>query len=204
MIKLATFLMFMGYFFVKAQSIEDSRNDIMCEIEKGKSISEIYFLADSLDSKLVHYQDLFLKIPCINPLNPDNIKRISSGFGKRFHPIDRKYKVHNGIDISTNIGKAVYAAADGIIIDIEYSNKGYGKNVTIQHAYGYTTRYAHMSLILVLKKGQVIRLGEAIGMVGSTGKSTGNHLHFEIQKNQVYLNPTVFMKLRNTLISSSL
>lgn len=187
-------------FIIPAQSIHDDRNEIICELHFTSSYDEVQKLIDSLDHKLVDFQDLFLKLPSINPLNPKNIKRISDSFGKRFHPIDKRYKVHNGIDLSANIGKTVHAAADGIVTNIQYSNNGYGKNITIQHAYGYTTRYAHMALILVLKEGQKVKLGEPVGMVGSTGKSTGNHLHYEIRKFNSFLDPKYFLKLSSKIL----
>lgn len=183
-----------------SQSIHDNRNDIYCELQQSTSVSQLRSLIDSLAGEIGLYSDLFYKIPCINPLNPVNIKRLSSSFGKRFHPVDKKYKNHNGIDISTNIGKTVHAAADGTITDIQYSKSGYGKNITIEHAFGYTTRYAHMALILVLEKGQKVKLGEPIGMVGSTGKSTGNHLHYEVRKYNLFLNPLFFLDVSSQII----
>lgn len=192
--------MLFSLFFLNSQSLQDARNDVFCEIGQLDNAAEISALAKSLDDSFTSYEDLFYKIPCINPLNPNNVKRISSEFSKRrFHPIDKKYKVHNGIDLSTSIGKTVHAAADGTVINIQYSKKGYGKNITIQHAYGYTTRYAHMALILVLKEGQEVKLGEPIGMVGSTGKSTGNHLHFEILKDNSFINPRFYLTLLSNL-----
>ena len=132
------------------------------------------------------------------------ISTLVESLGDSFTSIDKKYKVHNGIDLSTSIGKTVHAAADGTVINIQYSKKGYGKNITIQHAYGYTTRYAHMALILVLKEGQKVKLGEPIGMVGSTGKSTGNHLHYEVKKEGVFLNPIGFFGLYSIISNSKI
>ena len=201
--KYTTVLLLFSLFLANAQSLQDARNDVFCEIGQLDSADEIATLAESLDSSFPSFKDLFYKVPCINPLNPNNVKRISSEFSKRrFHPIDKKYKVHNGIDLAANVGKTVHAAADGTVINIQYNKRGYGKNITIQHEYGYTTRYAHMVLILVLREGQKVKLGEPIGMVGSTGKSTGNHLHYEIKKDDDFLNPIDFFKL-HTIISSS-
>lgn len=192
--------MLFSLFLLNAQSLQDARNEVFCEIGQLDSASEISTLAESLGSSFSSYKDLFYKVPCINPLNPNNVKRISSEFSKRrFHPIDKKYKVHNGIDLAANVGKTVHAAADGVVTKIQYSKKGYGKNVTIQHAYGYTTKYAHMVLILVLKEGQKVKLGEPIGMVGSTGKSTGNHLHYEVRKYETHLDPILFLSLGSDL-----
>lgn len=201
MIKLIYIPILICYHTIFSQSIHDRRNDVYCELQEHTSISQLESLIDSLSGNIDQYKDLFYQLPCINPLNPNNIKRISSEFSKRrFHPIDKKYKVHNGIDLSAGIGKTVHAAADGIITQIQYSKRGYGKNVTIQHAYGYTTRYAHMALILVLKEGQKVKLGEPIGMVGSTGKSTGNHLHYEISKHNDFLNPVYFLDISSRIV----
>lgn len=187
---------------VFAQEHYDQRNEVICHLSEAKSFKDITVLIDALGSDINKHMDLFMSIPCINPLNPENVKRISSNFGKRFHPIDKKYKNHNGIDITSNIGKTVHAAADGIVVNIEYANEGYGKNVTIQHQYGYSTKYAHMALVLVLEEGQKVSIGEPIGMVGSTGKSTGNHLHYEVLKDNIYKDPALFLKL-GSLFSAS-
>lgn len=186
-----------------SQTSEDPCEKLESSLNEAKSYKRIYSLLDSIGNHTIFYSDLFLKIPCINPLNPKNIKRISSSYGKRYHPIDKKYKKHNGIDISSNIGTTVHAAADGVVTNIEYAKTGYGKNVTIKHAYGYTTKYAHMALILVLKQGQKVKLGEIIGMVGSTGKSTGNHLHYEIKKDNFFVNPSEYMILRKTTLDKT-
>lgn len=176
---------------------------IVERLNGAKTIEDIDSIVDSLGEESICYTGLFLKIPNINPLNPKNIKRISSSFGKRFHPIDKRFKVHNGIDIAGNIGTTVHSAADGIVEKIIYSKTGYGKSVTVRHSFGFETRYAHMAIITVLRKGQKVRRGEIIGMVGSTGKSTGNHLHFEVNKDGLYLDPIDFVK-PNPLISSIL
>lgn len=113
--------------------------------------------------------------------------RLSSRFGNRFHPIDHKVKFHQGIDIAAPRGTAIKAAAEGTVVFAGWS-KGYGNTVVIEHADGRQTRYAHAQKLFV-SKGDRIDAGEKIAAVGSTGKSTGPHLHFEIIENNRRINP---------------
>ena len=134
----------------------------------------------------------FDSVPTINPLNPKNQKRVSSRFGRRFHPIDSIMKPHLGIDISANAGTPVHAAASGTVTKVVASNYGYGNQVYIEHAYGFSTRYAHLYTYIV-QKGSTVKKGEIIGFVGNTGKSTANHIHFEIKKHDKHLDPLPFI-----------
>jgi murein DD-endopeptidase MepM/ murein hydrolase activator NlpD len=107
---------------------------------------------------------------------------ITSPFGNRKHPILRKYKLHTGVDIGADKGASIVAANSGTVIMAQYDKNGYGNMVVIDHGGGITTLYAHASKILV-KVGQDVKSGEVIAKVGSTGLSTGNHLHFEVRVN---------------------
>ncbi len=113
--------------------------------------------------------------------------RITSKFGNRFHPIDKKVKFHSGIDIYAKRGTPIRAAADGIVV---FAGKrgGYGNMVIIDHGNGRTSRYAHADKIFV-ERGQPIEGGKPIATVGSTGKATGPHLHFEFRENGKAVNP---------------
>lgn len=150
----------------------------------------IIILGNSIDL----YKDIFKYVPSINPLNPKKLKRVSSKFGKRFHPIDKVHKAHLGIDISAKLATPVHAAASGTVIKVIRSDFGYGNQVVIKHKYGFKTRYAHLHSFIV-KKGDTVKKGKVIGLVGTSGKSTGNHLHFEIIKNGNNVNPEPFFKL---------
>lgn len=163
-------------------------------LEKASSADQINNLVDLLGEKAYLYFDKFDLIPSINPLNPKNQKRVSSSFGTRFHPIDGRKKAHLGIDISAKAGTPIHAAASGTVKKTVYSSQGYGNQVYIDHSYGFSSRYAHMYTFIV-KEGQKVKKGEIIGFVGSTGKSTGNHIHFEIQKNGKHQDPYPFMQL---------
>jgi len=113
--------------------------------------------------------------------------RLSSFFGKRKHPIFKKNRFHNGLDIAAPHGTLIGAARDGVVVSTGW-NGGYGKAVTIDHGDGYKTLYGHMSVIYA-KPGQRVKAGKIIGRVGSTGLSTGPHLHFTLWHNGRLLNP---------------
>lgn len=98
------------------------------------------------------------------------------------------YSGHKGIDMATSYGSKVMASEDGVVISARHSNVSYGNCILIRHDNGYVTRYAHLSKILV-SEGETVSKGEVIGKVGSTGNSTGPHLHFEVIKNGVAQNP---------------
>ncbi|MBQ6927270.1 MAG: peptidoglycan DD-metalloendopeptidase family protein [Oscillospiraceae bacterium] len=115
---------------------------------------------------------------------------ISSRFGERIHPITGELKNHNGMDIASNMGTAVYAADGGKVVLAEWYG-GYGNCIMIDHGTGYKTLYGHLSVIGV-KNGQTVNQGEVIGQVGSTGNSTGPHLHFEVYLNGGRIDPEQF------------
>lgn len=114
-------------------------------------------------------------------------KRISSLYGYRIHPITGKRLFHDGLDIAANHGNAVYAYTDGRVVQAGW-NGGYGISILIDHGNGLKTRYAHLSRLNV-RVGQKVQTGQKIGAVGSTGNSTGPHLHFEVIKNGKTQNP---------------
>lgn len=112
---------------------------------------------------------------------------ISSSFGNRLHPTLNVWKFHTGIDIGCSAGKNIVAAASGKVIMSQWYG-GYGNCVMIDHGGGIVTLYGHASKLLV-SKGQVVKQGQVIALVGSTGRSTGPHLHFEVRKNGQYIDP---------------
>ena len=112
---------------------------------------------------------------------------ISSGFGSRRDPFTGDPDFHPGLDISGNTGQEILAPADGIVLGASY-NGNYGNLVTIRHGFGITTRYAHLSRFAV-NPGQQVRRGDVIGYVGTTGRSTSSHLHYEVLVNGQLTNP---------------
>jgi murein DD-endopeptidase MepM/ murein hydrolase activator NlpD len=115
---------------------------------------------------------------------------VSSRFGLRIHPITGVQKTHTGMDIASNQGTAVYAS-DGGTVTLAGWNGGYGNCIMIDHGNGYVTLYGHLSAINV-SQGQTVSQGETIGLVGSTGNSTGPHLHFEVLQNGTRIDPEQF------------
>ncbi len=152
-------------------------------IIQSKSYEELTGLAKATSEKMA-------SIPAISPINTKNLNKGISGFGSRLHPIYKIKKRHTGIDLASPIGTPIYATGDGKISNAGREG-GYGNLVKINHGYGYETLYGHMSKILV-KKGQNVKRGEIIGHVGSTGVSTGPHLHYEVIKNKKHVNPIDF------------
>jgi murein DD-endopeptidase MepM/ murein hydrolase activator NlpD len=112
---------------------------------------------------------------------------MSSGFGYRVSPFTGQKEFHKGIDLATRMGAPIVAPADGMVSSIAWDH-GYGRVVTIKHGYGVSTKYAHLKKALV-KKGQYVKRGETIALVGNTGRSTGPHLHYEVHLNKVNVNP---------------
>lgn len=133
-------------------------------------------------------EKLLASIPAIQPVRNIDLKRKISGFGFRIDPIYKTVQKHTGMDFTADKGSDVYVTGDGVVEEIERKKWGYGNCIIVHHGYGYKTRYAHLSSVKV-KVGQKLKRGELIGLVGSTGKSTGPHLHYEVEVNGEKVNP---------------
>ena len=131
------------------------------------------------------------KIPSIIPIKNLGSGRISSGYGNRFHPVLKTVKHHGGIDIACS--DTIIVSADGIVEKVDYSIT-LGKYVVVNHENGYVTKYGHLSKVLVFE-GETLKLGSNIGIAGSTGLATGNHLHYIITKNNKEINPVDYLLL---------
>jgi murein DD-endopeptidase MepM/ murein hydrolase activator NlpD len=127
-------------------------------------------------------------IPAIQPVRNEDLKSQISGYGYRIDPVYKTRQMHTGMDFTADIGTDVYATGDGVVELVEEKLWGYGKSIIINHGFGYKTLYAHLSGFKV-RPGQKVTRGELIGLVGSTGKSTGPHLHYEVIKNGEKVNP---------------
>ena len=170
-----------------------SKSDLL--IETSKKIDNLtrrmVVQTESYDNimKLVQDKEKFLaSIPAISPIADRNLKRFASGYGYRIHPIYRTLKMHKGIDLTAPTGTKVYATGGGKVISAGYATGGYGIKVIIDHGYGYKTLYAHLNKVNV-KVGKRVARGDVIGEVGSTGRSTAPHLHYEVRKNDQTENP---------------
>ena len=141
---------------------------------------------DQLQEALANQQDRLAHIPSVMPINIADYT-MSSGYGWRVDPIYGSSKFHEGLDFAASKGTDVFATGDGKV-NIAGREKGYGNCIDIDHGYNYVTRYAHLSEILV-KPGEEVKRGQLIGKVGSTGKSTGPHLHYEVRYKDTPQNP---------------
>ena len=144
-------------------------------------------LVGMMDNK----EKLLAATPAIQPVSNSDLKRIASGFGYRIDPVYKTVKLHPGLDFSAPAGTPIYATADGTVEFSGNRGDGYGNNVIINHGYGYKTLYGHMFRIKA-RGGQRLKRGEVIGWVGSTGKSTGPHCHYEVIKNGNKIDPIYF------------
>lgn len=133
-------------------------------------------------------EKMLASIPAIQPVRNNDLKKMASGYGYRIDPIYKTRRMHSGMDFTANTGTEVYATGDGVIEALERSGWGYGNCIVVNHGFGYKTRYAHLSAFKI-KAGQRVKRGELIGLVGSTGKSTGPHLHYEVEKSGNKVNP---------------
>jgi len=181
-------LLVFAYYSYRPKLVYDAEGKI---IQIDKKIDGIYstikLLAQNdsiINVQLMHY-------PAIHPIPIIPSTRISSTYNERVDPINHERMFHWGIDYLANIGTPVYATGDGIINNAGTVD-GYGKNIKINHGNGYESSYSHLSEIDVAIN-QDVKRGDIIGRVGSTGKSTGNHLHYEILYLEKKINPNIFI-----------
>lgn len=158
-------------------------------ITRARDYGELTVVVDNMRKESPNFRF----IPGIIPLKPGTYRRISSHFGMRFHPIRKVNKMHYGMDISAAIGTPVYATADGTTAVASFGVSGYGTMVKVTHPFGFATIYGHLRSFSCTR-GQAIRRGQLIGYVGSTGMSTGPHLHYEIVKNGRRIDPIEFVQ----------
>jgi murein DD-endopeptidase MepM/ murein hydrolase activator NlpD len=174
--------------FQYAELVESTRSQLN-ELSK-----ELHVLTKSYEeiTKLASEKQQLLKaIPSIQPIKNKELTRIASGYGKRIHPIYKTTQFHEGLDFTTDIGAPVYATGKGEVVRKDYSKRGYGNQLVIDHGYGYKTRYAHLNEFKA-EEGETVKRGEMIATIGNTGLSTGPHLHYEVRKDGKPVNPISF------------
>ncbi|HAA00434.1 MAG TPA: peptidase M23 [Flavobacteriales bacterium] len=172
------------------------------EYESGQLMTETWQALDRIEKKLYAQSKSFdeviklaktkekmlSSIPAIIPVNRKDLRAGIGPYGWRIDPIYKTRAMHTGMDFPSETGTPVYATGDGKVINVESNYWGYGNIVLIDHGFGYQTMYAHLSAFKA-KIGQVVKRGEVIGLVGSTGKSTAPHLHYEVLRNGEKVNP---------------
>ena len=168
-----------------ASSITNTLNNLNSRITvQKKSYDEVNELVKNKEQLLSH-------TPAIQPVSNKDLSRIASGYGSRIDPVYKTIKFHYGLDFAAPQGTPIYATADGVTTVAGSTGNGYGNHVIINHGYGYETLYGHMVRVKV-RNGQSVKRGEVIGWVGSTGKSTGPHCHYEVHKYGQKIDPIYF------------
>lgn len=147
--------------------------------------------------KLDNLADGAIAVPSEKPVRT---AEFTSGYGTRTDPFQGRAARHQGIDLAAPMGTPIYATADGIVTTAGWNNGGYGNLIKIDHGRGIETRYGHLSAILVSAGQHVVR-GQQIARMGSTGRSTGSHLHYEVRIDDHAVNPIPFMKSNDYLIA---
>lgn len=178
------------------------RERLLYEIEERivKYLFQIpdYSYISSLETYFRYSPGLLDEIPSCVPLEKGDY-RLGSAYGYRVHPISGKRKKHMGLDFAAPRDKQVYATASGTVVSIARAETGYGAHIIIRHRFGFRTLYGHLTKILV-GKGQFVEQHELIGTVGSSGNSTGYHLHYEISKNGEKIDPIPSLDLKRKII----
>jgi len=144
-----------------------------------------------IDELIKNKAQILSHTPAIQPVANKDLNRIASGFGYRIDPVYKTVKMHAGLDFAAPQGTPIYATANGTVSISGNKGNGYGNHVIINHGYGYQTLYGHMVKVKA-NAGQKVSRGEVIGWVGSTGKSTGPHCHYEVHKNGNKIDPVYF------------
>ncbi|MBR4376733.1 MAG: peptidoglycan DD-metalloendopeptidase family protein [Spirochaetia bacterium] len=151
---------------------------------------------DQIAKMLQAQQSLIVELPTIWPLR-DVRGYVTSYFGPTTHPFTKHWYLHKGIDIAYSRGTKVVSTADGKVIEKAFDAEGYGNYIVIKHKYGFYTRYAHMDKVYV-KEGQNVQQGEVIGTLGSTGLSTGPHLHYEVRIGSQVVDPQRYLDFNSS------
>ena len=154
---------------------------------------ETYIQAKSYDEllELAKTQEVRMEnLPAIQPVLNKDLKRTASGYGMRIDPVYHVRRFHAGMDFSAPVGTDVFATGNAKVVFTGWK-QGYGNTVELDHGFGYTTLYAHLYKIIV-RKGQNVKRGDVIALVGNTGKSTGPHLHYEVRYQDKPVDPRNF------------
>ena len=163
---------------------------------------QTYALSRSLDEVQLLAKDkeqMSLAVPAIWPIDRTRLKAFYAFGVRKKHPILKIRTMHKGVDMSTDYGVPVYATGDGVVekVDMGKRRRGYGRQILINHKFGYKTRYAHLQKMFV-KPGEKVQRGQLIGEVGSTGGSTGPHLHYEVIYRNKQVNPVNYFNRNMT------
>jgi murein DD-endopeptidase MepM/ murein hydrolase activator NlpD len=172
-----------GFLTGEASLILNEAQSLIEKLSRETKLQQASY--EEIRKKLEFNRELFAAMPAIKPMaGPYS----PNGFGMRLHPVLHVYRMHPGLDIPNDVGTAVYASGDGVVRYAGHTAGGYGIVVEVNHGFGYTTLYAHLSQVLV-RPGQRVRRGELIAKCGRSGLVSGPHLHYEVRRNGTAQNP---------------
>lgn len=188
LIALSIVAVWIGFLYLidkeRVDKVSYSTEKINKKIDTIFTVLKVLVHNDSVaDIQLRHF-------PTSPPMDLINMTKVASIFQNRIDPITKKRQFHWGIDYDASKDTKIYASAEGTVEEADW-NDGYGRYIRINHANGYVTVYAHLDSLKV-HKGELVKKGEVIGLVGSSGMATGNHLHYEIYYLNQHINPAVF------------
>ncbi|MDR1169233.1 MAG: M23 family metallopeptidase [Prevotellaceae bacterium] len=183
--------------YAKYENLGIKNSDLLIEIYRHLDIlqKKVYIQSKSFDrvSELASNKILMQQsMPIFAPVSLSQT-HLSSVFGYRIDPVYGGVQHHKGVDLSGKTGLPIYTAGDGTVVLASYNGGGYGNMVEVDHGFGYTTRYAHLNKINVFE-GQKVKRGDKVGELGSTGKSKGPHLHYEIRLKNNPQNPLIYFE----------
>jgi murein DD-endopeptidase MepM/ murein hydrolase activator NlpD len=173
----------LSYIGIEANEILRHSSTLIDQLSREVELQKQSY--DAINRKYLENKEYFTRIPSIKPVRGAYSIR---GFGMRVHPVLGIRRMHEGIDIITDVGTNIYSAADGVVRYAGRTRGGYGTVVEISHGYGFSTLYAHVSKALV-RPGQTIRRGDLIAKSGRTGLVSGPHLHYEVRHSGRKMNP---------------
>lgn len=177
--------------FESLEGYSNSKLVIETSNRLDKIRKKIYVQSKSFDDLIDlarRKEDMLRSVPAILPISNKDLTRTASGFGLRIHPFYKIIKFHYGMDFTAPAGTDIYATGNSTVVAVLRSKRGLGNHIVLDHGFGYSSIYAHLSDFNV-RVGQKVQRGDIIGYVGSTGMSVANHLHYEIKLNGTNIDP---------------
>jgi len=179
--------------YEELESLDDAGLVINVTQKMDMLTRQLYIQSESFNQVVgffKNHEDMLNHLPAIQPISNKDLKLTASGYGMRIDPVYGTARFHYGMDFTCDTGTPVFATADGRIASAGWE-QGYGMTIEIDHGYGYRTRYCHLSAYRC-RVGQQVKRGELIALSGSTGKSTGPHVHYEVVQRGQKVNPVNF------------
>lgn len=178
--------------------VENSSPQLTELREFRKYVDNIIEPLEKIDSFFERQKELLVNIPNLWPVK-GGLGRLTAYFGPEEHPFTHTFRLHNAVDIAWTKGTPLVSTADGVVEAISYNANGLGNNVTIRHKYGFVTRYGHLEKSIV-QRGQRVKRGSVIGYMGSTGLSTGPHIHYEVWIGDQVVDPIRFLDMNKEIV----